>query len=62
MERIEAFLDWGGTKKDIVCLVVSAAALIISIFDLIPLPFDAAYVAIVLCGIPIILRRPWSGW
>ena len=37
MERIEAFLDWGGTKKDIVCLVVSAAALIISIFDLIPL-------------------------
>ena len=56
MERIEAFLDWGGTKKDIVCLVVSAAALIISIFDLIPLPFDAAYVAIVLCGIPIILE------
>ena len=56
MERIEAFLDWGGTKKDIICLAVSAAALIISIFDLIPLPFDAAYVAIVLCGIPIILE------
>ena len=46
----------GGVKKDICCLVISGIALIISIFDLIPLPFDAAWIAIVLCGIPIILE------
>ena len=44
----------GRHKKDITLLAVSAAALLISIFDLIPLPFDAAWVAIVLCGVPII--------
>ena len=31
-------------------------ALVASIFDLLPLPFDAAWVAIVLCGIPIVLE------
>lgn len=56
MKQLEKLLDWGGTKKDIVCLLVSAAALIVSIFHLIPLPFDAAWAAIVLCGIPIILE------
>ena len=44
------------TKKDIVLLVLSGIALVISIFDLLPLPFDAAWVAVVLCGIPIILE------
>lgn len=56
MKYLERFLDWGGMKKDIVCLVVSGLALLISIFHLIPLPFDAAWVAIVLCGVPIILE------
>ena len=56
MKHIEAFLEWGGLKKDIFCLSVSAVALIISIFGLVPLPFDAAWAAIVLCGIPIILE------
>lgn len=56
MKKLEEFLEWGGTKKDIACLAVSAAALIISIFDLVPLPFDAAWAAILLCGIPIILE------
>lgn len=53
---LEDFLEWGGIKKDIFCLAASAAALLSSIFDLIPLPFDAAWIAIVLCGIPIILE------
>ena len=48
MKHIEAFLEWGGLKKDIFCLSVSAVALIISIFGLVPLPFDAAWAAIVL--------------
>ena len=56
MRYLENFLKWGGTKKEIICLAVSAVALVISIFDLVPLPFDAAWVAIVLCGIPIILE------
>lgn len=56
MKKIEAILEWGGTKRDIVFLIISALALLISIFDLIPLPFDAAWVAIILCGIPIILE------
>ena len=54
MEKLEWLLGLGGIKKDITLLAVSAAALLISIFDLIPLPFDAAWVAIVLCGVPII--------
>ena len=30
---------------------VSGVALVVSIFDLLPLPFDAAWAAIVLCGL-----------
>lgn len=56
MEKLEAFLEWGGVRKDIACLVLSGIALLVSIFDLLPLPFDAAWLAIVLCGIPIILE------
>lgn len=56
MKNLEALLEWGGIKKDIVCLVVSGFALLVSIFDFIPLPFDAAWIAIIFCGIPIILE------
>lgn len=56
MEKLEHFLELGGTKKDITLLVISGIALIVSIFDLVPLPFDASWVAIILCGIPIILE------
>lgn len=55
-DKLESFLELGGIKKEIVLLVVSAASLLISIFDLIPLPFNAAWIAIILCGIPIILE------
>ena len=41
MEKLEHFLELGGTKKDITLLVISGIALIVSIFDLVPLPFDA---------------------
>ena len=56
MEKLEEFLEIGGTKKDIAFLVISGIALLVSMLDLIPLPFDAAWVAIILCGIPIILE------
>ena len=53
---LEKLLEFGGIKRDIIFLVISGIALLISIFDLLPLPFDAAWVAIVLCGIPIVLE------
>lgn len=56
LEKIEDLLDYGGTKKEIILLSISGIALIISIFNWIPLPFDVAWVAIVLCGTPIILK------
>lgn len=54
--KVEEFLELGGTKKTIVLLIISGIALLISIFDLLPLPFDVAWIAIILCGIPIILE------
>lgn len=55
-EKLEHFMELGGTKKEIVLLLFSGVSLFISIFDLIPLPFDAAWIAVALCGIPIILE------
>ena len=54
VEKAEYILELGGTKKDIVFLAVSGISLVVSIFHLAPLPFDPAWVAIILCGIPII--------
>lgn len=54
IEKLEHLLEWGGIKKDITFLILSGMALVISIFNLIPLPFDAAWIAILLCGLPII--------
>ena len=56
VQKTEAFLEWGGIKKEITLLAISGVALVASIFDLLPLPFDAAWVAILLCGIPIVLE------
>ena len=55
-EKLEDFLELGGTRKEIILLVLSGIALLFSIFDMVPLPFDPAWVAILLCGIPIILE------
>ena len=55
-EKLEALLDWGGTKKDITLLVISGAALLLSIVGVQPLPFNIAWVAIVLCGVPILME------
>ena len=56
MEKLEQLLEWGGIKKDILCLIIAAMALCISIFDFLALPFDAAWIAILLCGVPILLE------
>lgn len=54
IEKVETLLEWGGTKKDVTFLVISGIALLLSIFDVVDLPFDIAWVAIILCGLPII--------
>ncbi len=55
-EKIKGILELGGIKKDIIFLVISGVSLLISILNLIPLPFDIVWVAIIVCGIPIILE------
>lgn len=56
MNKLEHLLDWGGMRRDVIFLIISGLSLLASIFDLFPLPFDAAWIAIILCGIPIILE------
>lgn len=56
MEKIEVFMELGGTKKKILFLLLSGISLLVSIFHLLPLPFDAAWIAIILCGVPIIVE------
>ena len=53
---IEALLEWGGMKREIICLVIGGISLLFSLFDPISLPFDPAWLAIILCGLPIILE------
>ena len=55
MEKLEGLLELGGVKKDITLLVLSGIALLLSLAKA-PLPFEPAWVAIILCGVPIILE------
>ena len=56
IEALEHLLEVGGVRKDIIFLVLSGAAVIGSLLKLRPFPFDLAWIAIVLCGLPIILE------
>ncbi|MDO4837715.1 MAG: cation-translocating P-type ATPase [Clostridia bacterium] len=56
MEKLQHLLDLGGIKKDMTLLVISGIAVICSLLKFQPLPFDMAWFAIVLCGLPIILE------
>lgn len=56
MGKLERLLEWGGIKKDITLLVISGIAVLGSLLKLHPFPFDLAWVAIILCGVPIILE------
>ncbi len=56
MKKLEEILEWGGVKRDIIFLILSVAALLLSILGYSPLPFDMAWIAIILCGVPIILE------
>ncbi len=56
MKKIEELLEWGDVKKDITSLIISALALLASLLDFNPFPFPVAWIAIILCGVPIILE------
>lgn len=56
IEKVEGIMELDGTKKDIAFLILGGISLLLSMFHLLPLPFDAAWVAIILCGLPIILE------
>lgn len=54
--QLETLLTWGGTRRDIIFLAVSGSALLASIAGISPFPFDMAWIAILLCGVPILLE------
>lgn len=56
MRRIEDLMEIGGVKKNIIFLVISGTVLFLSVTGLIRLPFNIAWIAIVLCGFPIIME------
>lgn len=55
-DRIEDALAIGGMKKEIALLAISAISLIISLVAKDMLPFDPAWIAVVLCGTPILIE------
>lgn len=55
-EPLERLLEKGGTRKDIACILISAAALLVSFFAPGALPIDLAWVAVLLCGVPIAIE------
>ena len=56
MENLEHLLELGGIRKDITLLSISGVAAVCSLLKFQPFPFDMAWIAIVLCGLPIILE------
>ena len=54
IEAWERLLEWGGTKRDVVFLIVSSIALLTSILVPFDWPIDPAWIAVVLCGFPIV--------
>lgn len=56
MKALEELLEWGGVKRDIAFLIISGIALGMSLWGLRPGGIDPAWIAILLCGVPIILE------
>ncbi len=54
--KLEELMGYGGRKKDLLFLVISGISLLCSLLHIPPLPFNAAWAAIIFCGIPIMLE------
>lgn len=55
-KKFEEFIEWGGMKKDITFLVLAGIGLLCSMLDVDMFEIDAAWIAVILCGLPIILE------
>lgn len=56
LERIEKFMEFGGIWKDIALLAISGVAVVCSLVGFRPFPSDCAWIAIALCGLPIVTQ------
>jgi len=56
MKKLKGYLEWGGMKKDIIFLSLSGVMLVLSFFHVSVFSIDLAWIAILLCGLPIILE------
>lgn len=56
LDRLEKLLEWGGTRRKVALLSVSGLALLMSMLGMEPLPFEVSWIAIVLCGVPVVLE------
>lgn len=56
LKKLEYLLELGGVKKDIILLIISGISVICSLAKFQPFPFDMAWIAIFLCGLPIIFE------
>lgn len=56
IDKIEWLLELGGIKRDIVFLVLSGIALLLSFFKVTIFSIDFAWISIILCGLTIILE------
>ncbi len=54
MTTTDLLLLWHGFKTELLCLIISGTALLLSMFLPGVFPVDPAWVAIVLCGVPIL--------
>lgn len=56
IKKLEDLMEIGGIRKDILLLVISGVSIICSLLHVQPFPFDLAWLAVILCGFPIILE------
>lgn len=56
IKKIENLMGIGGIRKGILLLAISGVSIICSLLHVQPFPFDLAWFAVVLCGLPIILQ------
>ncbi|QAR32500.1 cation-translocating P-type ATPase [Geovibrio thiophilus] len=52
MDKIKELIE-DEDKRTVIFLILSCLSLVVSFFEISVLPFDAAWVAIILCGVPI---------
>lgn len=56
VEKIEGFLEWGGIRKEAAFIAVSAVALALGLMDHRLFGIDPSWIAVILCGVPIVIE------